>query len=144
GGLANFVAIIANGGVMPASRRALEIAGHAHVHGFANSTAVAHPKLLFLGDVFAIPPSVPLHNVFSIGDVLIVVGIFLALHRQCESYLAYVFARAADRMRGHPLGRPAGGYEAQPARRAAGPVMSWRAGAVAGALVAAAALLHAA
>jgi hypothetical protein len=116
GGLCNFTAIVANGGVMPASRAALEAAHRGGVHGFANSAAVAHPHLRFLGDVFATPASLPLHNVFSVGDVLIVLGIFLVLHRVCESYLAYVLARVGNALLGHSLKRwrPTGSHAPSP------------------------------
>jgi hypothetical protein len=56
--------------------------------GYRNSTAVADPRLGFLGDVFAIPASWPLSNVFSVGDVLIAVGAVWGLHRVCGSRLA--------------------------------------------------------
>jgi Family of unknown function (DUF5317) len=80
GGLLNFVAIAANGGVMPASHGALARAGSLPAPGhFINSTQLAHPQLLFLGDVFAIPAPWA-HNVFSVGDVLIAVGALLLLH----------------------------------------------------------------
>ena len=53
-------AIAANGGVMPADPDALAAAGvHQEAGDFANSTAVAHPHLSFLGDVFAVPASWP-------------------------------------------------------------------------------------
>jgi hypothetical protein len=85
----NLVAIAANGGVMPATRSALETAGQITEAGhFANSTAVAHPKLAFLGDVFALPEPLPLANVFSPGDVCIVLGAALVLHQVCRSRLA--------------------------------------------------------
>jgi hypothetical protein len=100
GGFANFTVIVANDGVMPASGAAIEAAGLAAGHAFENSAPVADAKLAFLGDVFAIPDRFPLANVFSVGDVLIVLGVFLILHRQCESYLAYVLARLGDAIRG--------------------------------------------
>jgi Family of unknown function (DUF5317) len=56
--------------------------------GFHNSTALADPRLAFLGDIFFIPASWPLSNVFSVGDVLIALGIVWALHRICQSRLA--------------------------------------------------------
>jgi hypothetical protein len=88
GGLCNFVAIAANGGTMPASRTALRAAGIAHgPAAFANSGVLHHARLRFLGDVFAIPASWPVHNVFSVGDVLIAVGAFVLLHRVCGSHL---------------------------------------------------------
>jgi hypothetical protein len=88
GGLCNFVAIAANGGTLPASRSALETAGIAHgPQAFANSGVIHHARLGFLGDVFAIPASWPVHNVFSVGDVLIAAGAFVLLHRVCGSHL---------------------------------------------------------
>ncbi|MEX1145961.1 MAG: DUF5317 family protein [Acidimicrobiia bacterium] len=101
GGALNFVVIVANDGVMPASRAARVAAGLVGRQGFENSAAVAHPNLGFLGDVFAIPADLPLANVFSVGDALLVLGIFLVVHRQCESYLAYRLARLGDGVRGH-------------------------------------------
>ncbi len=89
GGALNLIVIAANGGVMPASPGAMEAAGLRHdATDFSNSTAVDDPKLAFLGDVFAVPQSFPLHNVFSVGDVLIVVGVAVLLHRVCGSRLA--------------------------------------------------------
>ena len=89
GGALNFLAIAANAGVMPASRSALATAGLADTHGqFASSASVAHPMLGFLGDVFAVPASWPVHNVFSVGDVLIVAGVAIGLHVICRSRLA--------------------------------------------------------
>lgn len=84
GGLANAVAIVANGGVMPAATGALAAAGlPAEKSGeFANSAAVHTPVLGWLGDVFAVPEALgPLANVFSVGDVVIAVGLAVALHR---------------------------------------------------------------
>ena len=89
GGALNFIAIAANGGVMPADPAALASLAHATPHGdFANSAALAHPKLLFLGDVLATPASWPVHNVYSVGDVVIVVGVLVLLHVACGSRLA--------------------------------------------------------
>jgi Family of unknown function (DUF5317) len=85
GGALNFVAIAANGGVMPAARDALLRAGIEPSHGFANSAAVAHPKLLLLGDVFAVPGPWPIGNVFSIGDLVLVAGLLVLIHRTCRS-----------------------------------------------------------
>lgn len=88
GGASNLLVIAANGGVMPASRSALHTAGLEDTPGqFASSIAVGHPKLSFLGDVFAVPASFPVHNVFSVGDIVIVVGAFVLLHRACDSAL---------------------------------------------------------
>jgi MFS family permease len=88
GGALNLVTIAANGGVMPASRSALRTAGLADTPGqFASSISVSHPKLAFLGDVFAVPASFPVHNVFSVGDAIIILGAFVLLHKVCRSAL---------------------------------------------------------
>ncbi len=91
GGLANALVISLNGGVMPASRDALLRAGIAArpEHGFRNSVLVNHPKLSVLGDIFAIPKGWPLANVFSIGDVLVLVGAFVLVHTVTDSRLAF-------------------------------------------------------
>ncbi len=88
GGLCNAAAIWANGGVMPASADALRTAGMtADPAAFTNSALVAEPRLAFLGDVFATPASWPAANVFSIGDLLLVLGAFLFAHSVCGSRL---------------------------------------------------------
>jgi hypothetical protein len=88
GGLANFLAIAANGGVMPASASALRTAGlAADPDGYTNSGLVEHAHLAFLGDVFALPASWPAANVFSIGDLLLAAGAFVLLHAVCGSRL---------------------------------------------------------
>ena len=87
GGLMNFTAIVANDGVMPASPSALRTAGLAVESGFANSASLPHPRVPFLGDIFAVPAGLPLSNVFSAGDFLIVLGALVLLHRVGESRL---------------------------------------------------------
>ena len=78
GGVLNFAAIAANGGVMPADP---DLASHvAGAEGFVNSGAVDDPRLLFLGDVFATPDWFPLYNVYSVGDALIIAGVLVLLH----------------------------------------------------------------
>ena len=73
----------------PADADALQRAGWPSASDqFENSIALAHPKLLFLGDVFAVPSWVPFANVFSIGDVLLVLGGIAVVHRLCGSRLA--------------------------------------------------------
>ena len=78
GALSNGVTIALNGGVLPASRAAVEAAGVDPDLAFANTAVVDHPVLPWLGDVFAWPAPLPLANTFSVGDVLIVVGVFVA------------------------------------------------------------------
>src|SRR3954447_13088406 len=88
GGLSNFVAIAANGGVMPTRAGAAASVGHkAAADEFINSRVLEHPKLQFLGDVFATPASWPLHNVFSIGDAILLLGVSILVHAACGSRL---------------------------------------------------------
>jgi hypothetical protein len=88
GATLNLIAILANGGVMPASRSALRTAGMlSNSNVFLNSAALQHPRLLFLGDVLAVPQAVPLANVYSIGDVCIAIGVAIAIHGLAGSRL---------------------------------------------------------
>jgi hypothetical protein len=88
GGALNAIAIFANGGVMPADPGALRIAGMtADPAAFTNSAALADARLAFLGDVFAFPAWMPAANVFSVGDVLLVLGAWVLAHRVCGSRL---------------------------------------------------------
>jgi Family of unknown function (DUF5317) len=99
GSAANLAAIVANGGVMPASAWATQVSGLTSPGDeFANSRMVEDPHLLFLGDVFAIPDSWPFSNVFSIGDVALVIGGAILIHTTCETRLTRAGrARAAGR-----------------------------------------------
>ena len=81
GGLLNLAAIGANGGVMPAQRDALESAGIiVDSPEFENSAVVDDARLWFLGDIFAVPEGIPFANVFSIGDIILVLGGAVAVH----------------------------------------------------------------
>jgi hypothetical protein len=114
----NALAISANGGVMPATRHALEVAGRPLHAEFDNSTYVANARLPWLGDVFAVPKEVGvqiLANVFSIGDILVVLGATLMLHWICQSRLV---PRSLLARRPPPLK----GTESAPVTRQAAPV----------------------
>ena len=88
GGALNFAAIVTNGGVMPADPDAIAAAGiPLDATEFANSAPAEGAPLGFLGDVFHTPGWLPIHNVFSVGDLVIVLGAFLLLHRACGSRL---------------------------------------------------------
>jgi len=105
GATLNLIAILANNGVMPASRNALRTAGTlTNATGFLNSAAMPHPRLLFLGDILPVPHAVPFANVYSIGDVCIAIGVAIAVHGLAGSRLvprrwragAQVSARGPD------------------------------------------------
>ena len=90
GGLSNALAIVANDGVMPASEAALAFAGMvADPEGFTNSGLVADARLAFLGDVMAVPSWVPAANVFSVGDLLLIAGGWVLVHRVAGSRLPW-------------------------------------------------------
>lgn len=78
GAVINGVVIAINGGTLPANAAAVEAAGLERDGGFANSAVLENPILPWLGDMFAWPAPMPLANVYSVGDVLIVVGVFVA------------------------------------------------------------------
>ena len=79
GAVSNLVAVTANGGMMPTTPEALATAGLGPVEGLSNSAVLASPALGPLTDIYALPAWVPLANVFSIGDVLIGVGIVVVI-----------------------------------------------------------------
>ena len=103
GGLLNFVCITVNGGVMPADPDALAAIGRSPSSDeFINSTALADPKLAFLGDIIPTPASWPVSNVYSVGDLLILTGAFVLLHVACGSRIV------PRRFRREPVPVPAG------------------------------------
>ena len=67
---------------MAASRTAERLAGLHLPGGFENSAPLAHPHLLWFGDV--IPWPGPFPNVLSVGDILIYAGTLILLHRVCR------------------------------------------------------------
>lgn len=83
----NALVIFLNGGYMPtipknllntaAGRTAQAIAQGDAVHNSAGMTS--HTLLPWLGDIFYLPSWVPMSNVFSIGDILVAIGICLYL-----------------------------------------------------------------
>ena len=125
GGALNAVTIAVNGGTLPASRSALATAGIHPVAGdFNNSGVLAHPHLAWLGDVIPVPASVPMANVFSVGDLLILLGLAYGLHHLCGSRLV----RASRRIEltgvaevGSAAGSSAAGSSAAESRVAGSP-----------------------
>ena len=78
GAACNLAAILANGGYMPADPAALASIG-GPATGVTNSIVLADPALRPLTDVFALPGWMPFANVFSVGDVLIAIGIAVTI-----------------------------------------------------------------
>lgn len=83
----NVAAIAANGGIMPASSSAWRTAGFDAIPELqnANSHVIDSPRLALLGDIFAVPASWPLSNVFSIGDIIIAAAATYLAHRWCAT-----------------------------------------------------------
>jgi hypothetical protein len=79
GALSNLAAIVANGGFMPASPGALASLGISPGAIYSNSAVVPNPALWPLTDIFALPRWVPFANVFSVGDVLIGIGVAVTI-----------------------------------------------------------------
>jgi hypothetical protein len=73
--MANATAIIANHGLMPVSASAARADGLSP--GVHENVFVGPSRVGFLGDVFALPSELPLANVFSIGDILIGIGMIM-------------------------------------------------------------------
>ena len=88
GTASNTLAISLNGGVMPASLTARSQPSPASSADFVNSGVVAHPHLEFLGDVIPSPSWLPLHNLVSVGDLLIIGGALLVVANQTRRKVA--------------------------------------------------------
>jgi hypothetical protein len=98
GALSNMAAILANGGYMPSTVAALGSVGKSAPTVYSNSAVVDDPALAPLIDRFALPSWLPLANVFSVGDVLIGVGVAILI--------VVVMRRAPRRTAGEPAGAP--------------------------------------
>jgi hypothetical protein len=77
GAASNMAAILANGGFMPAAPGALAALGKGPPLIYSNSAVVAQPALELLTDRFVLPRAVPFANVFSIGDVMLGLGVLI-------------------------------------------------------------------
>jgi hypothetical protein len=86
GAACNGVTIALNDGTLPASRSALRAAGIPVRDGFTNSGIVGHPHLAWLGDVMVTPSWLPMRNMLSVGDLLLLLGaavlVMVAAHRK--------------------------------------------------------------
>lgn len=79
GAASNLAAIVANGGYMPVGAQAAATLGARHPATYSNSIQVPDPALAPLTDIFALPAWVPFANVFSVGDVVIGIGVALVI-----------------------------------------------------------------
>ena len=79
GAFCNLAAIAANGGYMPTTAEAMAATGFSEKTVYSNSALLSDPNLPWLIDRFAMPTWIPSHNVFSIGDVLIGLGVVIVI-----------------------------------------------------------------
>jgi len=90
--LLNILVISANGGFMPVTLEALSRAGLGHMAlGTGNGARVMASKdvilsreatrLWFLSDILVLSKPFPLGSVFSVGDILLALGVFVLLQR---------------------------------------------------------------
>jgi len=79
GAASNLAAIVANGGYMPAGLAAVASFGKPMPETYSNSALMPSPALGPLTDIFALPAWLPFANVFSVGDMLIGIGVAWAI-----------------------------------------------------------------
>ncbi len=91
----NVLAILANGGLMPVRRSALDAAGRGY-HEHNNSIQLGHPHLGALIDRWAVPDWIPLANVYSVGDVLIAAGTLVLIVTAMKPRLLHLSAVRAS------------------------------------------------
>ena len=75
GAASNMTAILANGGYMPSTPEALAAIGKGESTVYTNSSLVEQPAFPWLIDRFVLPSWLPFTNVFSLGDVLLGIGV---------------------------------------------------------------------
>jgi hypothetical protein len=102
GATLNALPIIVNRGTLPASSGAEQTAGVHVTHHFTNSGVLAHPHLGFLGDTMTSPAFLPLRNVVSPGDLVILAGLAVLAHVTCGSVIGRALVRAWHRVPGLP------------------------------------------
>ena len=100
GAVSNLAAILANGGYMPTSVAALESLGHEFTGAYSNSSFDPNPALPWLTDIFAMPAWMPQANVFSIGDVLIDLGMVVVIAAAMRTGARKPSVQAVDARRG--------------------------------------------
>ena len=85
----NILVIFANGGRMPVSAEAwARSSGDGSTAGTIAhnnvAAAAADTRLRWLGDVIELPDGTPLANAISIGDIILIVGTTIFIHRVCR------------------------------------------------------------
>jgi Family of unknown function (DUF5317) len=105
GAALNALPIIVNRGTLPATSSAEQSAGVHVTHHFTNSGVLAHPHLAFLGDTMTSPAFLPLRNVVSPGDLVILAGLAVLVHVTCDTVIGRLLVRAWRRLPALPTAR---------------------------------------
>lgn len=81
GAASNLLAIITNGGYMPAGPEAVASVGPGGPGGpgYTNSVILTDPAFPLLTDIFAMPAWMPAASIFSVGDVLLGAGVAMTI-----------------------------------------------------------------
>jgi hypothetical protein len=77
--LISFLAIVLNGGFMPTTPEALVQTGYLVARSKNIVMERGEARLWFLSDIFVLPSPFPIPTALSLGDLLIVAGMFLFL-----------------------------------------------------------------
>ena len=87
GSLLNFLVIAANGGAMPVSPQAIAFARLSGDPSGKHTLLTEASRLWFLADIIPLrPPYFPVAQIISVGDILIVAGIFIYIqHKMLQS-----------------------------------------------------------
>ena len=94
GGGTNAGVIALNGGTLPADPDALAAAGFSvDPEVYKNSGVVVDPVLPWLGDIMSTPAFLPVRNVISLGDLVVLLGGAVLLHVTCRTRLASLASR---------------------------------------------------
>ena len=75
GSASNLLAIVANGGYMPANAAAYASQGRTAAEVYSNTRIMDQPAFAILTDIIPLPGWIPFANVVSIGDLLIALGV---------------------------------------------------------------------
>jgi hypothetical protein len=102
GMLSNLAAILLNGGHMPALPAAMRAAGLSFTGIHNNSVAEAAPTLPWLVDRFAAPHWLPGANVYSVGDMLIVLGVIVLVAAGMGARIPFLRRESARRLDRRP------------------------------------------
>jgi hypothetical protein len=102
GMLANLAAILANGGHMPALPSAMRAAGLTYTGVHNNSVADASPHLAWLVDRFVAPSWLPGANIYSLGDMLIVLGVIVLVAAGMGARLPFLRPLAGSQLDRRP------------------------------------------